>query len=194
MKIEIKADKNAVLGGPDLIAYLKLELRADGHAALHASHRPSGRVPADDWSGCIRAWSASLSPGLYAIPDLPALETLAERMKNLLALVMAGHSEWDGSNHEAQEASAEIGKILHAAEWWDGRRQVWDASEWLFELGYLGAARDYGLDARSSEAAYKAAGKKMEADALQYGVVLVNVDAVLQRIKQILEENAREDA
>lgn len=34
MKIEIQADKNKVLGGPELIPYLKLELREDGSAIL----------------------------------------------------------------------------------------------------------------------------------------------------------------
>jgi hypothetical protein len=70
---------------------------------------------------------------------------------------------------------------------------VWDADDWLFELGYLGAAKDYGLGAYSSEAAYKAAGKKIEADALQYGVVLINTDAVLRRIRQALQAEAKED-
>jgi hypothetical protein len=53
VKIEIKADKDAVLGGPDHIPYLKLELRGDGHAVLQASHRPSGRnvIPVDELSG-----------------------------------------------------------------------------------------------------------------------------------------------
>lgn len=174
MKIEIKADKHAILGGPEHIAYLKLELRGDGHAVLQASHRPSGRVPMDEWSGSTCAWSASLSPGSYAIPDLAAMEALAQRLKHLLALVAAGHSTyWHGSDHDAGEASAEIEKLLHAAQWWDRERQVWGADDWLFELGYLGAAKDYGLGVDSNEAAYKAAGKKIEADAVQYGVVLI---------------------
>ena len=194
MKIEIKADKDAILGGPDHIAYLKLELRGDGHAVLQASHRPSGRIPVDEWSGCARAWSASLSPGSYAIPDFAALEALAERLKHLLALVSAGRSTWDGSNHDAREACTKIDKLLHMAEWWDEERQVWDADDWLFELGYLGAAKDYGLRIESNEAAYQAAGTKMETDALNYGVVLVNVDAVLQNIRQALQVDAKEDA
>jgi hypothetical protein len=71
---------------------------------------------------------------------------------------------------------------------------VWDADDWLFELGYSGAAKDYGLGVYSSEAAYKAAGKKIEADALQYGVVLINTDAVLRRIRQALQAEAKENA
>lgn len=119
MRIEIKADKDTILGGPDLIAYLKLELRGDGHAVLQASHRPSGRTPMDEWSGCVHAWTASLSPGSYAIADLDALEALGERLKNVLALVAAGHSEWGGSPSDAREACAEIDRVLHAAQWWD---------------------------------------------------------------------------
>ena len=194
MKIEIKADKDAILGGPEHVAYLKLELRSDGHAVLKASHRPIGRVPQDDWCGCIRAWTASLSPASYAIADLAALETLAERLRSLLARVIAGHSAWDGSNQDAREAYAEIEELLHAAEWWDEKRQVWEADDWLFELGYHGAARDYGLDACSSDAAFKVAGKKMEADALTYGVVLVDVETVLWRIKDVLRADIKEDA
>ena len=192
MKIEIIADKDAVLGGPDHIPYLKLELRGDGHAVLQASHRPSGRIPVDEWSGRTCAWSASFFPDMYALPDLAAMQALAEHLKPLLARAAGENTlRWGGSNHDA---SAEIEKLLHAAQWWDQRRQVWDADDWLFELGYLGAAKDYGLSVDSSEAAYKAAGKKIEADALQYGVVLINTDAVLCRIKQALQAETREDA
>ena len=196
MKIEIKADKDAVLGGPDHIPYLELELRGDSHAVLQASHRPSGRnvIPVDELSGRTGVWIASLSAGSYAIPDLAAIEALADRLHPLLARVAAWHSmDWDGSNY-ASEASAEIEKLLHAAQWWDQRRQVWDADDWLFELGYLGAAKDYSLGVDSNEAAYKAAGKKIEADALRYGIVLINTDAVLRRIRQALQADVKEDA
>ena len=196
MKIEIKADKDAVLGGPDHIPYLELELRGDSHAVLQASHRPSGRnaIPVDELSGRTGVWIASLPAGSYAIPDVAAIEALADRLHPLLARVAAWHSmDWDGSNY-ASEASAEIETLLHAAQWWDQQRQVWDADDWLFELGYLGAAKDYSLGVDSSENAYKAAGKKIEADALQYGVVLVKTDAVLRRIRQALQAEAKEDA
>jgi hypothetical protein len=184
MKIEIKADKDAILGGPDHIAYIKLELRGDGHAVLQASHRPIGRIPLDEWSGRRCSWSASLPPGLYALPDLAELQALAEQLKPLLARVSAGRSlSWGGSN---QDARIVIDRLLHAAQWWDQQRQVWDADDWLFELGYLGAAKDYDLGVYSSEAAYKAA--------LHDGVVLVNVEALLQRIRQALEVEAREHA
>ena len=46
----------------------------------------------------------------------------------------------------------------------------------------------------SSEAAYKAAGKKIETDALRYGIVLTNTDALLRRIRQALQAEAKEDA
>ena len=61
MKIEIKADNDVVLGGPDHIPYLKLELREDSYAVLHASHRPSSRCahPLDEQSERTCAWSAS---------------------------------------------------------------------------------------------------------------------------------------
>ena len=85
-------------------------------------------------------------------------------------------------------------RLLHDAQWWDRQREVWDADDWLFELGYLGAAKDYGLSVHSSEAAYKAAGKKIEADALQDDVVLINTDEVLSRIRQALQAAAKEDA
>jgi hypothetical protein len=140
------------------------------------------------------AWSASLDPGSYALPDVAAIEALADRLHPLLARVAAWHSmDWDGANY-ASEASDEVEKLLHAAQWWDGERKVWDADDWLFELGYLGAAKDYDLRVESSEAAYKAAGKKMEADALRYGVVLTNTDALLRRIRQALQAKAKEDA
>lgn len=196
MKIEIKADKDAVLGGPDHIAYLELELRGDCYAVLQASHRPSGRnvIPADELSGCTCAWSASLPPGSYAIPDVASIEALAECLHPLLARVAVWHSmDWDGSDY-ASEAGAEIEKLLRAAQWWDQERQVWDADDWLFELGYLGAAKDYGLSVDSNEAAYKAAGKKIEADALRFGVILVNLDTLLHRIRQALQLDAKEDA
>lgn len=193
MRIEIEADKDAILGGPELIAYLKLELREDGHAVLQASHRPNGRIPTDEWSGRLCAWSASLSPGSYAIADLAAMEGLAQRLNHSVALVAAGRP-WEGSNHDASEASVEIEKTLHDAQWWDRQREVWDEDDWLFELGYLGAAKDYGLSVHSSEAAYKAAGKKIEADALQDDVVLINTDEVLSRIRQALQAEAKEDA
>jgi len=192
MKIEIKADKDAILGGPELIAYLKLEVMEDGHAVLQASHRPSGRVPMDEWSGRLCAWSASLSPGSYAIADLAAIEALAQGLNRSVAVV-AGRS-WDGANHDAREASVEIEKILHTAQWWDQQREVWDADDWVFELGYLGAAKDYGLSVHSSEAAFEAAGHKIEEDALQYGVVLINTDAVLRRIREALQAEAEGDA
>jgi len=192
MKIEIKADKDVILGGPELIAYLKLEVMEDGHAVLQASHRPSGRVLMDEWSGRLCAWSASLSPGSYAIADLAAIEALAQGLNRSVAVV-AGRS-WDGANHDAREASVEIEKILHTAQWWDQQREVWDADDWVFELGYLGAAKDYGLSVHSSEAAFEAAGHKIEEDALQYGVVLINTDAVLLRIRQALQAEAEGDA
>jgi len=192
MKIEIKADKDVILGGPELIAYLKLEVMEDGHAVLQASHRPSGRVLMDEWSGRLCAWSASLSPGSYAIADLAAIEALAQGLNRSVAVV-AGRS-WDGANHDAREASVEIEKILHTAQWWDQQREVWDADDWVFELGYLGAAKDYGLSVHSSEAAFEAAGHKIEEDALQYGVVLINTDEVLRRIRQALQAEAEGDA
>jgi hypothetical protein len=193
MEIEIKADKDAILGGPELIAYLKLEVREDGHAVLQASHRPSGRIPADEWSGRLCAWSASLSPGSYAIADLAAIEALAQGLNRSVARVAAGRP-WEGSNHDAREASVEIEKTLHAAQWWDQQREVWDADDWVYELGYLGAARDHGLSVHSSEAAFEAAGHKIEEDALQCGVVLINTDAVLRRIRDALQAEAEGDA
>ena len=193
MEIEIKADKDAILGGPELIAYLKLEVMEDGHAVLQASHRPNGRVPMDDWSGRLCAWSASLSPGSYAIADPAAMEALAQGLNRSVALVAAGRP-WDSSNHDAKEASVEIEKILHTAQWWDQQREVWDADDWVFELGYLGAAKDYGLSVNSSEAAFEAAGHKIEEDALQYGVVLINTDAVLRRVREALQAEAEGDA
>ena len=192
MKIEIKADKDVILGGPELIAYLKLEVMEDGHAVLQASHRPNGRILMDEWSGRLCAWSASLSPGSYAIADLAAIEALAQGLNRSVAVV-AGRS-WDGANHDAREASVEIEKILHTAQWWDQQREVWDADDWVFELGYLGAAKDYGLSVHSSEAAFEAAGHKIEEDALQYGVVLINTDAVLLRIREALQAEAEGDA
>jgi hypothetical protein len=71
---------------------------------------------------------------------------------------------------------------------------MWDADDWRFELGYLGAAKDYDLGVYSSEAAYKAAGKKIEADALQYGVVLINTDAAHRLIRQAFQAEAKENA
>jgi hypothetical protein len=192
MKIEIKADKDVILGGPELIAYLKLEVLKDGHAVLQASHRPHGHIPMDEWSGRLCAWSASLSPGSYAIADLAAIEALAQGLNRSVAVV-AGRS-WDGANHDAKEASVEIEKILHTAQWWDQQREVWDADDWVFELGYLGAAKDYGLTVHSSEAAFEAAGHKIEEDALEYGVVLINTDAVLRRIREALQAEAEADA
>ena len=162
MKIEIKADKDAVLGGPDHIPYLELELRGDSHALLQASHRPSARnvIPVDELSGRTGVWIASLSAGSYAIPDLAAIEALADRLHPLLARVAAWHSmEWDGSNY-ASEASAEIETLLHAAQWWDQRRQVWDADDWLFELGYLGAAKDYSLGVRLQRGRIQSCGQE----------------------------------
>ena len=192
MKIEIKADKDVILGGPELIAYLKLEVMEDGHAVLQASHRPHGHIPMDEWSGRLCAWSASFSPGSYAIVDLAAIEALAQGLNRSVAVV-AGRS-WDGANHDAKEASVEIEKILHTAQWWDQQREVWDADDWVFELGYLGAAKDHGLSVHSSEAAFEAAGHKIEEDALEYGVVLINTDAVLRRIREALQAEAEADA
>lgn len=196
MKIEIKADKDAVLGGPDHIAYLELKLIGDCHALLQVGHRPSGRnvIPVEESSIGTCTWSTSLSPGSYAFPDVAAIEALAECLHPLLARVAVWHSmDWDGSDY-ASEAGAEIEKLLHAAQWCDQERQVWDADDWLFELGYLGAAKDYGLGVDSNEVAYKAAGRKIEADALRYGVILVNLDALLHRIRQALQIDAKEDA
>ena len=192
MKIEIKADKDVILGGPELIAYLKLEVMEDGHAVLQASHRPHGHIPMDEWSGRLCAWSASLSPGSYAIADLAAIEALAQGLNRSVAVV-AGRPR-DGANHDAREASVEIEKILHTAQWWDQQREVWDADDWVFELGYLGAAKDHGLSVHSSEAAFEAAGHKIEEDALEYGVVLINTDAVLRRIREALQAEAEADA
>ena len=94
MKIEIQADKNKVLGGPELIPYLKLELREDGNAILCTGHRHLGHhmAPIEEWSGRTRIWSATLSLGSYALVDPVAIEALAERFKPLLARVAAGHS------------------------------------------------------------------------------------------------------
>ena len=61
-------------------------------------------------------------------------------------------------------------------------------------LDILAPPRTMTLALQSSEAAYKAAGKKIEADALRYGIVLTNTDAVLCRIRQSLQSKAKEDA
>ena len=104
MKIEIQADKSEVLGGPELIPYLKLELSEDGNAILCADHRHFSQhmVPIEEWSGRTRVWSATLSPGSYAIADPVAIEALAERLKPLLARVAAGHTvQWGGRTMSA---------------------------------------------------------------------------------------------
>ena len=203
MKIGIEADKDDILGGPDYVPYLKLELSEDGNAALCTGHRHLSQyvVPMEEWSGCKRIWSASLSPGSYALADPAAIEAFAKRLEPLLARVAAGHSvHWGGSNRvgrlsdDASEASAEIERLFQTVRWWDDRREVWDADDWLFELGYIGAAKDYGLDVDSRDAAYEAAGKEIEADALQHGIILVNVEGLLQRIRQALKAQAKEDA
>ncbi len=186
MNIEIKAAKDTVLGGADRVPYLKLELYEDDNAILGASHCPvSQDLPSAEWSGGTRIWSAIFSAGAYALADVAAMEALARQLRPLLERVAAGHwADWDGSTpfsrltDDASEASAEIERLVQAEQWWS-HREVWDADDWLFELGYLGAAKDLGLNVDLSEAAYKTAGAKMKADALSYGVVLVNVEAVL---------------
>ena len=201
MNIEIKAAKNTVLGGPDRVPYLKLELYEDGNAVLCASHcLVTQDLPSAEWSGGTRIWSASLSPGAYALADLAAIEALARQLRPLLERVDAGHwADWDGSipfsrlTDDASEASVAIERLVQAERWWSDR-EVWDADDWLFELGYAGAAKDYDLHADSNEAAYRTAGMKIKADALDYGVVLVNVDAVLTRIRRALQAEAKEDA
>lgn len=202
MKIGIKADKDEVLGGPDHIPYLKLELSEDGNAILCAGHRHLGHhmTPIEEWSGCTRIWSASLYPGSYALADPVAIEVLAERLKPLLVRVAAGHSVHRGGpnpvgrlSDDASEASVEIERLFQVYRWWGDQREIWDADDWLFERGYGGAAKDYGLSAGSGDPAYKAAGKKIEADALQDGVVLVSVEALLRRIRQALRAEAKED-
>jgi hypothetical protein len=200
MEIRIRADKDEILGGPDHIPYLKLELSEDGTAIVHAGHRHFDhyRVPMEEWSGRKRIWSASLSPGSYAIADPVMIQSLADRLKPLLKRVAAGHSiQWGGPNpigrltDDASEASVEIERLFQAERWWDGQREVWDADDWLYELGYDGAAKDYGLSIDSDDAAYKAAGERMKADACQHGVILVNVDALLHRIRRALQADAK---
>ena len=53
MKIEIKADKDEILGGPDRIPFLKLELSEDGTATLSTGHHDLCRhmAPLEEWSG-----------------------------------------------------------------------------------------------------------------------------------------------
>ena len=94
MKIAINAEKDEVLGGPDHIPYLKLELSEDGNAILCAGHCHLSQhmAPIEEWSGCTRIWTASLSPGSYALADPVAIGALAERLKPLLVRVAAGHS------------------------------------------------------------------------------------------------------
>ncbi len=203
MKIEIQADKNKILGGPELIPYLQLELSEDGNAILCTGHRHLGHhmAPIEEWSGRTRIWSTTLSLGSYALADPVVIAALAERVKPLLARVAAGHSvQWGGPNpvgrlsDDASEASVEIERLFQAARWWDHQREVWDADDWLFELGYVGVAKDYSLYVDSNEAAYKAAGERIEADALQQGIVLVNVEHLLHRIRQALRAEAKEEA
>jgi len=51
------------------------------------------------------------------------MEGLAERLHPFLARVAVWHSmDWDGSDQYASEASAEVEKLLHAAQWWDRER------------------------------------------------------------------------
>ncbi len=154
MKIGIRADKDEILGGPEHLPYLKLELSEDGDAILYTGHRQLGlhMAPMEEWSGRKRTWTANLSPGSYALADPVAIEALARRLEPLLKRVAAGHSlRWGGPNpvgclsDDASEASVEIERLFQAERWWDHRREVWDADEWLFELGYDGVAKDYGL-------------------------------------------------
>ncbi len=143
MKIGIKADKDVVLGGPDLIPYLKLELCEEGNAILFTGHLHSDHhmTPMEEWSGRKRIWSANLSAGSYALADPVAIESLAERLKPLLKRVAEGHSiQWGGPNpvgrlsKDACEASVEIERLFQGQRWWDGQREVWDADDWLYEL------------------------------------------------------------
>jgi len=179
MTIEIKADTGKVLGGPGRRPSLRLELAEDGNALLHAGEEQAGQACAEI-SGARGVWSTSLSEGSYALADLAALEAIAERLQPLLARLAAGD----------YASSAEIQRLIAAAQWADNRREIWDADEWLSELGYEGAARDYGLTVDSPPATYRAAARKIEADALREGIVLVNVDGVLQNIKHTLRELA----
>jgi hypothetical protein len=157
MKIGIKADKDEVLGGPDHIPFLKLELSEDGNAILFTGHRHLGHhmAPLEEWSGRKRIWSANLSPGSYALADPVAIEALAERLKPLLHRVAAGHSlRWGGPNpvgrlsDDASEASVEIERLLQAERWWDSQRDVWDADDWLCELGCQGLSPQHRLELR----------------------------------------------
>ncbi len=182
MKIEIKADKDEVLGGPDHRPYLRLELHDGGAASLHTGEDLSGQAGVEMNGGSSLIWTATLSPGSYALADTGALEALAERLQPLLARLAAGH--------DASQASAEIQRLIETAPWADQRREVRDAEEWLSELGYEGAARDYGLTVAAPPATYRAAARKIEEDALREGIVLVNVDGVLQQIKHALRERA----
>ena len=179
MTIEIKADTDKVLGGPGCRPSLRLELAEDGNALLHAGEEQAGQT-SEEISGARGVWSASLPEGSYALADLAALEALAGRLQPLLARLAAGD----------YASSAEIQRLIAAAQWADNRREIWDADEWLSELGYEGAARDYGLTVDAPPATYRAAAMKIEADALREGIVLVNVDGVLQNIKHTLRESA----
>ena len=88
------------------------------------------------WNGKAQQWRTVLSQGCRALPDVNAIEQLAEKLAPLLDRVRAGHSvEWNGSNNvgrltdDAQEASEEIDAILTGSSWTDTERQGWDASE-----------------------------------------------------------------
>ncbi len=176
MKIEIKADTDRVLGGPGRRPSLRLELSQHGNAILLAGEEHAGA----ETFGSQRIWSTSLSEGSFALADGAALEALAERLQPLLARLAAGD----------HAAGGEIQRLVEAAKWVDQRREIWDADEWLSELGYEGAARDYGLTADCPPATYRAAGRKIEADALREGIVLVNIDVVLDNIKHKLRDLA----
>lgn len=186
MKIDITADKDEILGGPDCCPYLRLELRDGWTALLHTGMDHTGQAAVETAGKSSLIWTARLSAGSYVLADIGALEALAERLRPLLSRLAAGH--------DTSQASTEIQRLIETAPWVDHRREVWDADEWLSELGYDGAARDYGLTAASPPATYRAAARKIEEDALREGIVLVNVDGVLQNIKHVLRALATKAA
>ena len=199
MEITIETSADEILGGPEWRPHLTLELTEGGDASLRTWDRHSSQngMTFDVWHGRTLEWSASLSQGGYTMADVEKIKELAGLVKPLLERVHAGHTtHWDGSNYrgrlteDAQEASEDIDRIFETADWHDENRQVWGASEWIAEAGYLATAHELGLTVNSDDAAWAAAEAALIEQARSDGDCLVNVDKAIERMREALQEEA----
>jgi hypothetical protein len=170
-----------------------LLLIEDGRVSLDIRDYFGGDgVPEAEWHRRRLALHLAKGP---MIVDPDRLRTVLEQSRQLIELVVAGHSvEWDGSNRvgrltdDADEALYALDDHFRRADLADDSLMLWTVADWIGSTSLA----DLGLDAGSDDAAIRAAAADLRHTARTDGIILMDdyalEDALRERVAEARAE------